>query len=78
MRGAGKADSPNMGVGPHEMVETASTIKKEVHHELNATRQRIDNIAVTFAGCNTVTRQFELREKAEQSHAVQTADLVPL
>ena len=54
------------------MVETVST-KMEVHHELNATRKRVDNIAMELAGCNTFMRQVNLREKGEQSHAVQTA-----
>ena len=55
------------------LVETASTPLKEVHHVLNATRNRLDNIAITFAGCNAVMRQVELAEKGEQSPAVQTA-----
>ena len=59
--------------GPRQTVVTASSIKREVHHELNATRMPLDNIATEFAGCNAVTRPVECRKEGEQSRAVQTA-----
>ena len=55
------------------LVETASTPLKEVHHVLTATRKRLDNIAITVAGCNALMRQVALCEKGEQSPAVQNA-----
>ena len=49
-------------VGPRNMlpslVVTASAPVKEVHHELNATRKRLNNIAMTLAGCNAVQTRW--------------------
>ena len=51
-------------LGPHQMVEAASTTTKWVHHELNETRKRLENIAKELVGNNALMRQVELREKA--------------
>ena len=39
---------------PRRTVETTSTVKKEAHHELNAVRKRLNDIATAFAGCNAL------------------------
>jgi len=50
-------DPGSCASGVEQMVETASTITQEVHHELNATRKRFVNIIQEFVGCNTLMSQ---------------------
>eukprot|EP00450_Noctiluca_scintillans_P011113 CAMPEP_0194503282 /NCGR_PEP_ID=MMETSP0253-20130528/28294_1 /TAXON_ID=2966 /ORGANISM="Noctiluca scintillans" /LENGTH=633 /DNA_ID=CAMNT_0039345553 /DNA_START=14 /DNA_END=1915 /DNA_ORIENTATION=- len=50
-------DPDSCAAGVDQMRETASTIKKQVHEELNATRIRFHTVKVDFIGCNTLMRQ---------------------
>ena len=43
-----------MAARPRRTVKATSTIKKEAHHELNAIRKRLNDIATEFAGCNAL------------------------
>jgi len=50
-------DPDSCAGGVDQMLETASTIKKEVQEELNATRTRLNIIVSDFLGCNTLVSQ---------------------
>ena len=55
----------NRRITEFEEVETVSTIRKEVHHELNAACKRLDDVVTELAGCNAL----ETRARAMSSQA---------
>ena len=56
----------NLAARPHHTAETASTKKKEAHHELNAARMLLVDVVTELASCNVIkTRTRAMSSQGE-------------